>query len=107
MSSKVIQQLNDKLRTTFTGGRVLLTRGVRFRPVEDVREILYKVQHFSDFNEDNDPYKEHDFGKFAFKDDVIMWKIDYYAPDMQFGSEDPSDPTKTVRVLTIMTSEEY
>ena len=102
-----IRQLNDILRTTFTGGKVLTTIGIRSKPVEDVSRILYKVQHFSDFNKNNNVYAERDFGKFAFKDDVIIWKIDYYDKNYEFLSDNPADPTITNRVLTIMTSEEY
>ena len=102
-----IRELNDKLRKRFTGGRILTTIGIRSKPVEDVSRILYKVQHFSDFNKNNDVYGERDFGKFAFKDDVIIWKIDYYDKNYEFLSDNPADPTITNRVLTIMTADEF
>jgi hypothetical protein len=62
---------------------------------------------FDSFTPDNDPYGEHDFGAFEHEGQRIFWKIDYYAPDMEHGSEDPADPKQTVRVLTIMLASEY
>ena len=105
--TEIIRELNDKLRTTFTGGRILTTIGIRSKPVEDVSRILAKVRSYNKFNKSNNQYGERDYGSFAFKGDVIIWKIDYYDKSYKFLSDDPADPTITNRVLTIMTSEEY
>ena len=56
---------------------------------------------------DNDPQQEHDFGSFDHAGESIFWKIDYYDPTLTCGSEDPSDPRQTVRVLTIMLAADY
>jgi hypothetical protein len=37
----------------------------------------------------------------------LFFKIDYFDPKMEFGSEDSADPAKTTRVLTIMLADEY
>ena len=103
-----IAALNDLCRTAMgIGGRLVQTEGVCALPEEDQSAIREKVERFDDFTEDNDPYGERDFGAFKYKGHKIFWKIDYYAPDLVHGSDDPSDPRKTVRVLTIMLAEEY
>lgn len=66
------------------------------------------MREFSEFSEDNDPYGEHDFGAFDIEGaGKIFWKIDYYNRTMDGGSDDPDDPGKTTRVLTIMLASEY
>ena len=70
-------------------------------------KALAKVIAFDDFNPDNDPHGEHDFGSFDLEDQKLFWKIDYYDLKAVFGSEDPRDPKKTLRVVTIMLAEEY
>ena len=102
-----IRLLNDSLRTTFAGGKILLTAGVDALPTEAKAEVLSKVRAFADFNGDNDPHDEHDFGSVELAGATYFFKLDYYAPDMEGGSEDPSDATKTARVLTIMRADEY
>jgi hypothetical protein len=107
MSAERIRELNDRFRTTMTGGRVLMTAGVNALPAEIKAAVMQRVTTFSDFNADNDPHGEHDFGNFTLASRKFFFKIDYYDAKMEFGSEDPADPTKTTRVLTIMLVEEY
>jgi hypothetical protein len=102
-----IAELNDLLRTTFITGKVLMTSGIRSLPEATQSCIVEAVQTFTAFTPDNDPHGEHDFGAVTIDGEKIFWKIDYYAPDMMHGSEDPSDPQQTRRVLTIMLAGEY
>ncbi len=106
-NNKKIAELNDLLRSTFLTGRVVFTDGVTSLQARDIDEIITKVREFNDFTEDNDPYGEHDFGKIDHKGNTIFWKIDYYDKACEYGSEDPTDPKQTTRVLTIMLADEY
>jgi hypothetical protein len=102
-----IRALNDTFRSTFIGGRVLITEGVRALGQEFESACVEAVQTHRDFTGDNDPYGEHDFGSARIDGTKVFWKIDYYDRDCHYGSENPADPTETTRVLTIMLASEY
>jgi hypothetical protein len=102
-----VRELNDSLRRTFIGGKVVMTDGAAALPEGELAELLERVRGFDEFTSDNDPHGEHDFGSLNLSGQTYFFKVDYYAPDMDGGSEDPADPTKTTRVLTIMRADEY
>lgn len=106
-AARSIRLLNDNFRTTFVGGRLMLTAGVNELPLDTKARLLLAVQGFTDFDEGNDPHGEHDFGSVEVEGETYFFKIDYYALDLQAGSEDPTDPEQTARVLTIMRADEY
>src|SRR5260370_5572562 len=102
-----IRDLNDAFRRTFSGGRVMMTCGVDTLPDMVKAKVLQLVATFDQFTEDNDPHGEHDFGSFELVNRKFFWKIDYYDRDLRYGSQDPSDPERTMRVLTVMLAGEY
>lgn len=102
-----IAALNDEFRTTFSGGKIVMTPGVADLPDCVKAAALQEVALFDNFSADNDPHGEHDFGSFELVNRRFFWKIDYYDKDLQFGSENPANPEKTHRVLTLMLAEEY
>ena len=107
MSAEKIRTLNDTFRRSFAGGKVMMTAGIAALPDAARATVLDEVRRFDAFTADNDPHGEHDFGSFEVDGRKIFWKIDLYDAAMEFGSEDPSDPAKTTRVLTIMLASEY
>ncbi len=108
MTSKKIQKLNDKFRKTGEGGKLFFSEGISSLCITLRFEILTEVRSFDKFTEDNDPYGEHDLGSFEYPEvGKIFWKIDYYDLNLEYHSEDASDPFKTIRALTIMFADEY
>lgn len=102
-----IAKLNDAFRQTFIGGQVMLTSGVYELDDKSKAKLLHEVRNFETFAKDNDPHGEHDFGKVEIEGQNYFWKIDYYNLALDGGSEDPTNPAVTTRVLTIMRSDEY
>lgn len=115
MVSPTVQQIvqqNDAFRRgdpSVPGIRVL-TAGLEYLlkqldiPQEQLAQL---VAQFDDFNDQNDPHAEHDFGAFEFHKHKLFWKLDLYNQDYSMGSDDPTDLSKTRRVLTILLADEY
>jgi hypothetical protein len=107
MNTERIRELNDTFRRNFRGGKVVMTSSVDALPDMVKCGALHEVATYDQFDEDNDPHGEHDFGSFELCNRRFFWKIDYYDKALNFGSEDPGDPSVTTRVLTLMLAEDY
>jgi hypothetical protein len=103
-----IRQLNDELRTegSCRNGRVVAA-GRLAQEIEKIGKVAAAVATHDDWNEGDDPYSEHDFGKLDVEGEAVIWKIGYYSLDEMHGSEHPEDPNVTIRILTLMFAEDY
>lgn len=97
-----IAALNDKFRDMAID--VIITRGVR-DTLPDLVGLMKIVEQYDNFNNDNDPYGEHDFGSLGWHGEKVFWKIDYYDQTRQYG-KDPLD-LECRRILTVMLASEY
>ena len=102
-----VRRLNDQLRKTMVGGQVVITRGIEAFGLIAVSSIIQAVGQFDEFSSANDPYDEHDFGAIKYCGHRILFKIDYYDNQLEFGSPNPADADVTTRVITIMLAQEY
>jgi len=110
-----IAALNDQFRSDpgkYQKHRVVMTASVAALYQSYRDSLMRQVRAFSDFNEENDPFNEHDFGSIDFLNTKYFWKIDYYdrksfLTDTQYGSDDPANDDVTTRVLTVMEASEY
>ena len=102
-----IRALNDELRRNLPNGHAVMTTGIAALGAEAVARIVNTVAVYDDFCHANDPYEEHDFGSFEADGQVIFFKIDYFDKNLACHSPDPTDPSVTERVITIMLAGEY
>jgi hypothetical protein len=102
-----IRELNDRLRQTFCGGRVMLTSSIAEIYNDEKTALLTAIRGFTSFDDDNDPHGEHDMVFVEVRGERYWAKVDYYDTDMRYLSDDPSDPAITRRVMTIGHASEY
>ena len=105
--AEAIARLNDLLRQSATGGQIYITQGVLNLPGFDCGTLLRALAAYDQFDADNDPHGERDFGDVNVFGTDLLWKIDYYDEQLEYGSADPADPKVTTRVLTVMLESEY
>ena len=103
-----VRRLNDDFRCHNRGrGTRLHTHGVHEKGPQFVLAAYLIVREFNAFDDNSDPYREHDFGAFDLLGERLFFKIDYYDLERAAGSPNPADPAVTHRVLTIMLASEY
>ena len=94
--AKIIE-LNDRLRTTFKGGRVQITPGVYDLDPRLRGRALSVLACYNRFDSEN----HHDWGVFLFAGFAFEWHIEYRGKDGVGVSPDAADPDRTFRVLTL------
>jgi hypothetical protein len=114
VQSAVVARQNDAFRAALLSnggsgfpGKTVCTQGIAAEGPLFMAELLHAVATFDAFNEDNDPYGDHTFGVLEVSGTRVYWKIDLYDEEYEFGSEDPADPERTRRVLTLLLPSEY
>lgn len=105
--AEAIARLNDKLRITCFGGHIMVTRSVSSLDGFNAAELMACLRSYDQFDIDNDPHGERDFGDLMLWGADLLWKIDAYDTSMKFGSPDPANERVTTRVMTVMLAAEY
>ena len=103
----LIRLLNYRLRKFGSGGQVLATDGILDQGLVFAQKALEAVAQFDNFNDDNDPWQEHDCASLTVNGRRIIWNIDYYDRQSTNHSPNPADYKVTRLVLTIMLASEY
>lgn len=103
----VIRPLNDQLRMTFAGGRVLIIASIVELNPELSARVLSAIRGFDVFDPENDPYGEHDVAFVEVEGERYFFKIDYFDLSENHHAPDPADPEHTCRVLTIGHHSDY
>lgn len=110
-SAARIARLNDRARMGFDPtARILITRaclatfcgGTTAEGLIAQAELM-KAVRCATFEADT---PERDFSEVHFRGEPVLFKIDYYDEALTWGSEDPADAARTLRVVTIMLPED-
>lgn len=88
-------------------GQFVMTSGVAAMGSDARLAATRQVAAFGAFTPDNDPHGRHEFGAVEVFGTTIWFKIDLYDANYEMGSDEPTDPEQTRRVLTLLLPSEY
>ena len=105
--TEIIARLNDRARLGLDRtARVVFTRSclAAFGDPDGIERVLIqaalvKAMRTSTYSKDS---PERDLGIMDVRGTVVWVKIDCFDRNLEFGSDDPADPSVTTRVLTVM-----
>lgn len=110
--TEAIARLNDRARHGLDRrARIVMTRGLLAKLSDGtyIDDVLAQAATLAALRKctfaEGSP--ERDFARFEVNGTPALMKIDYFADDMEHGSEDPADASATIRVVTIMAPEDY
>lgn len=107
----LLRTQNDAFRAKWPSdpleGKWLHTHAVHERGLAFTDRAYKAVRYEAEFDEDIDPHQEHSMGRIVINGETLWFKIDYYDPSYECGSEDPTATNQTRRVLTILFPEDY
>jgi hypothetical protein len=104
-----IRELNIAFwRAPHLHGRLMMSRYVADRSSHFHMKCIEALRVYDGWSKDNDPWSEADMCVLDIDGETVWAKLDYYSrADLNYGSEDPSDPAKTLRIGTLMFPDEY
>ena len=102
-----IRSLNDDFRRSARGEQIVFSLSAFAMACEFMDEIREAIAGFDAFDELGEPDGEHDFGYAEVCGHAFFWKIEYLDPDLVSASQNPCDPSKTIRKLFVVWSHEF
>ena len=102
-----IRALNDELRRNLPNGHAVMTTGSPRSAPKPSPGSSKPSRCTTIFVTPTTRMKNTTLGSFEADGAAIFFKIDYFDKDLRYHSPDPSDPSVTERVITIMLAEEY
>lgn len=108
-STEKIRALNIAFwREPHKHGRLMMSRYIADRDPDFHTKCLEALRVYDGWNADNDPHGEADMCILDIDGEKVWAKLDYYSrANLNYGSEDPSDPAKTFRIGTLLFPDEY